>query len=190
MQSEDFRKAFYEADHEAYQKAKPAIERIFAERGYKTIIEETKDGDRVDILMTATTATMIDVPYTIELKNRKGKYTFEKFWKCEEAWLTKEEDGLTNEEKTLGTGQLIKLKKIKALLAHLEQGRRAYYCLYFPDDVIALWKIDENTNYGEIDLYYDKYNVHRGEKELQHNYTLKLHDADLIYNIKTNQRIR
>lgn len=193
MQSKEFKEAFYEADHLAFQKAKPAIERIFNEAGYKTTIQETEDGDRVDILMTATTKTIIsniNIPYTIELKNRQGKYTFQKFWECEEAWLNKDEDDLTKEEKTLGSGMLIKLKKIKALLKHLEQGRRAYYCLYFPDDVIALWKIDENTKYGEIDLYYDKYNVHRGEKELQHNYTLKLHDADFIYNCNTNERIR
>lgn len=178
-QSKEFAQAFYDADHEAFKKAKPALERIFQEKGIETKIVETEDGNRVDVLITATTSSLIEVPYTIELKNREGRYTFELFWNEEEAGTG-----------TLGQGQLIKQKKIDALLRHNAEGRRAYYCLYFPDDVIALWKIDEDTKYGEITLYYDKYNVHRGQKELQTCKTLKLHDADLIYDVKNNRRLK
>jgi len=171
---------FYKADRETYKKVAPIIKKLFNQYSATTTIEETEDGDRVDIYMTANTKYN-DSYYVMEVKNREGRYTFSKFWDAEEGYLSKEEYDLTKEESTLGKGQLIKEKKIKALIQRAGESRKAMYVVNFPDNVMAFWTIDASTKYGEIDLFYDKYNVEKGEKEMQHNYTLMLHDATFIY---------
>ena len=170
---------FYEADRKAYRTVAPIITKLFSQYSATTQIQETYDGCRIDILMTATT-TNNEKYYNIEVKDRQSGYTFSKFWAMEEAYLNKDEWELTKEEKTLGAGILIKEGKIKALNNHPE-GRTALYAVNFPDNVIAFWVIDEFTKYGEIELFFDKYNVNRGEKELQQLYTLSLHNATYIY---------
>ena len=59
---------FYEADRQAYRHVAPIIEKLFSQYSATTTIEETYDGCRIDILLTATT-TNNERYYNIEVKD-------------------------------------------------------------------------------------------------------------------------
>lgn len=180
-ETEEFKEAFYAEDRKAYSKVAPIITQIFKERNIPINIKETTDGDRVDIYLTATTK-VDDYVYIFEVKDRKEKYTFQRFWDAEEGYLSKDEFELTKDEKTFGPGIYIKQNKIQALLNRAGEDKKAFYCVNFPDNVLALWEINEFTEYGETWSTFEKYNVHPGHKTKQHLFTLSLHKATFIYN--------
>lgn len=106
-----------------------------------------------------------DQPYIIELKERWGNYTSDRYGKD------------TDEE-----GWMLNIEKHRTLT--IQKTAIPLYVNLYPDDVVRLWNLNKITKFNTINKNIPEYSVIESEKKNQNRYEVWNRDSKVIKRLK------